>query len=139
MFIHDDKNHFTVLINEKHLSAMKTAMEDVPDKLTLNNFQTYVEAMNAFFLHGISGLPCKGKMHMQWVKNNANQGKSLYTKFLRRERRPVRTPMKKAGLNKPLVKPPLLTINLAKMRWGEVHRLYQFWNLTPPKHRSVAA
>ena len=118
MFIHDDKNHFTVLINEKHLSAMKTAMGNVPDKPTIKHFQSYVEAMNAFFLHGISGLPCKGKMHMQWVKNNANQGKCLYTKFLRRERRPVRTPMKKAGLSKPSVKPPLLMINLAKTEVG---------------------
>ena len=35
VFIYDDKNHFTVLINEKHLSAMKTALEDVPDKPTI--------------------------------------------------------------------------------------------------------
>ena len=81
MFIHDDKNHFTVVINEKLLSAMKTAMEDVPDKPTLKNFQTYVEAMNAFFLHGISGLPCKGKQHMQWSETMPTRANACIPNF----------------------------------------------------------
>ena len=120
VFVHDEKNHFTVAANETLLSSMKIALDDVPGKPSMKHFQTYVEAMNTFFLCGLSGTDCKGKLHTQWVRNNAYQGKSLYTKFLRKERRPVRTPMKKAGLKKPLVKPPLLTINLEKkdVGWG---------------------
>ena len=118
MFVHDEKNHFSVAINERLLSAIRMELGNGADKPSMKNFQTYVEAMNAYFLHGISGNACKGKMHTQWVRNNAHQGKSLYTKFLRRERRPVRVPTKKAGLRKPLVKPPLLTINLEKKEVG---------------------
>ena len=139
MFVHDDKTHFTVVANEPLLSSMKTALENVPGKPSMNNFQTYIEAMNAFFLHGISGTDCKGKLHTQWVRNNANQGKGLYTKFLRRERRPVRTPMKKAGLKKPAVKPPLLTINLEKQEVGGGSSAVSVWGPPPPKRRSVAA
>ena len=98
VFVHDDKTHFTVVANETILSSMKTALENVPGKPSMGNSQTYVEAMNAFFLHGISGTDCKGTLHTQWVRNNAKQGKTLYTKMLRKDRWPVRTPMKKAGL-----------------------------------------
>jgi hypothetical protein len=99
VFVHDAKSQFTVADNEQLLSAVRAGLgnEGCP---TMKNFETYVETLNGYFLHGISGLDCKGKLNKTWVKHNAKTGKSLYTKFVSRERRPARTPpLKKAGLN----------------------------------------
>ena len=113
VFVVDKKRKYALIGNEKLLEHIRDHMiNNGGTKLpTLDCMKIFVKAIDSFFMNRLCGNV--GRDYTYWVTKNAKVGKSLYAKFLRKGKRPKNKVVKKTGLQKPALKPPLLKVDLS--------------------------
>ena len=113
VFVVDKRRKYALIGNEKLLENIRDHLiNNGETKLpTLDCMKSFVKGIDSYFMNRLCGNV--GKDYAYWVTKNAKVGKSLYATFLRKGKRPKNKVVKKTGLQKPALKPPLLKVDLS--------------------------